>query len=126
MIILIMFRITISCNLKLPVCKNYMNFADTVGIYKYQRFGANILEISPFLLKLLRKYGVLMCQKIALKTPKTCLVRVVKKNDVISMTRKLKSETSSQKIDVSADIIPGSLTLLTGFVILDLKFNTDI
>ena len=37
------------------------------------------------------------------------------------MTRKLKSETSSQKIDVSADIIPGSLTLLTGFVILDLK-----
>ena len=36
------------------------------------------------------------------------------------MTRKLKSETSSQKIDVSADIIPGSLTLLTGFVILDL------
>ena len=31
-------------------------------------------------------------------------------NDVISMTRKLKSEMSSQKIDVSADIIPGSLT----------------
>ena len=44
-----MFRITISCNLKLPVCKNYMNFADTVGIYKYQRFGANILEIGPFI-----------------------------------------------------------------------------
>ena len=63
-----------------------------------------------------------MGQKIALKTPKTCLVRVVKKNDVIRMTRKLKSETSSQKIDVSADIIPGSLTLLTGFVILDLKW----
>ena len=55
-----------------------MNVADTVGIYKY-RFGANILEISPFLLKLLRKYGVLMGQKIALKTPKTCLVRDVTK-----------------------------------------------
>ena len=27
---------------------------------------------------------------------------------------------NGQKIDVSADIIPGSLTLLTGFVILDL------
>ena len=39
------------------------------------------------------------------------------------MTRKLKSETSSQKIDVSADIIPGSLTLLTVFVILDLKIT---
>ena len=74
-----MFRITISCNLKLPVCKNYMNFADTVGIYKYQRFGANIFKIGPFLLKLLRKYGFLMGQKIALKTPKTCLVRDVTK-----------------------------------------------
>ena len=51
-----------------------------------------------------------MGQKIALKTPKTCLVRDVTKNDVISMIRKLKSETPSQKIDVSADIIPGSLT----------------
>ena len=50
--ILIMFRITISCDLKLPVYKNYMNFADTVGIYKYQRFGANILEIGLFLVKL--------------------------------------------------------------------------
>ena len=59
-----MFRITISCNLKLPVCKNYMNFADTVGIYKYQRFGANILKIGPFLLKLLQKYGVLMGQRV--------------------------------------------------------------
>ena len=37
------------------------------------------------------------------------------------MTRKLKSETSSQKIDVSADIIFGSLTLQSDFVILDLK-----
>ena len=46
-----MFRITISGDLKLPVCKNYMNFADAVGIYKYQRFGANIFEICPFLLK---------------------------------------------------------------------------
>ena len=53
--ILIMFRITISCNLKLAVCTNYMVFADTVGIYKYQRFGANIFEIGSFLLKLLRK-----------------------------------------------------------------------
>ena len=58
-----------------------MNFADTIGIYKYQYFGANILEIGPFLLKLLRKYGVLMGQKIALKTPKACLV-----HDVTKMT----------------------------------------
>ena len=98
-----------------------MNFADTVGIYKYQRFGANILENGPFLLKLLRKYGVLIIQKIALKTPKHALF--VTSNEIISMTRKLKLETSSQKIDVSADIIPGSLTLLSGFVILDLNFH---
>ena len=38
------------------------------------------------------------------------------------MTHKLKSETSSQKIGVSADISFGSLTLLGGFVILDLKY----
>ena len=38
------------------------------------------------------------------------------------MTRKLKSETSSQKIDVSADIIFGSLNLQSDFVILDLKW----
>ena len=38
------------------------------------------------------------------------------------MTRKLKSETSSQKIDVSADIIFGSQTLQSDFVILDLKY----
>ena len=56
-----------------------MNFADTVGIYKYQRIGANILEIGSLIQKLLRKYGVLMGQKIALKTPKTCLVRDVTK-----------------------------------------------
>ena len=31
--ILIICRITISCNLKLSVCKNYMVFADTVDIY---------------------------------------------------------------------------------------------
>ena len=37
------------------------------------------------------------------------------------MTRKLKSETSSQKIDVSTDIMFGSLTLQSDFVILDLK-----
>ena len=48
-----------------------------------------------------------------------CSLRL--KNDVISMTRKLKSETSSQKIDVSADIIFGSLTLQSDFVILDLN-----
>ena len=48
---LIMFRITISCNLKLQVCKNYMKFADTVHIYRYQLFGGNILEVDPFLLK---------------------------------------------------------------------------
>ena len=56
-----------------------MHFADTVSIYKYQRFGENIFKIGPFLLKLLRKYGVLMGQKIAIKTPKTCLVRDVTK-----------------------------------------------
>ena len=44
-----------------------------------------------------------------------------RKNDVISITGKLKSETSSQKIDVSADIIFGSLTLQSDFVILDLN-----
>ena len=53
--ILNMFGVTISCDVKLPVCKNYMNFADTVGIYKYQHFGAKTLEISPYLLDLLRK-----------------------------------------------------------------------
>ena len=55
----------ISCDLKLPVCKNYMNFADMVGIYKYQHFGAKTLEISPYLLDLLRKYEVLMGPSIA-------------------------------------------------------------
>ena len=44
-----------------------------------------------------------------------------RKNDVISIIRKLKSEASPQKIDVSADIIFGSLTLPGGFVILDLN-----
>ena len=42
-------------------------------------------------------------------------------NDVISMTRKLKSETLFLKIDVSTDIIFESLTFLGGFVILDLN-----
>ena len=37
------------------------------------------------------------------------------------MTHKLRSEMSSQKIYLSADIRFGSLTLLGGFVILDLK-----
>ena len=32
---------TISYDLKLPVCKNYMNFAYTVGIHKYHHFGEN-------------------------------------------------------------------------------------
>ena len=51
-----------------------MYFADTVGIYDYQHFGANILEIGLFLLlKLLRKYEILMGQSIALKTPKHAL-----------------------------------------------------
>ena len=56
-----------------------MNFTDSVYIHKYQQIGANSLEIGPFLLKLLRKYGALMGKKIALKTPKTCLVRDVTK-----------------------------------------------
>ena len=38
------------------------------------------------------------------------------------MTHKLRSEMSSQKIDTSADIMFGSLALLEGFVILDLKY----
>ena len=50
-----------------------MNFADTVGIYKYQRFGANSFKIGPILQKLLRKYGVLMGQKTALKRQKHAL-----------------------------------------------------
>ena len=37
------------------------------------------------------------------------------------MTNKQRSEMFSQKIDTSADIIIRSLTLLEGFVILDLK-----
>ena len=37
------------------------------------------------------------------------------------MTDKLKSEMSSQKINTTADIMFWSLTLLEGFVILDLK-----
>ena len=37
------------------------------------------------------------------------------------MTHKLRSEMSSHKIDLSADIRFGSLTNLEGFVILDLK-----
>ena len=37
------------------------------------------------------------------------------------MNHKLSSEMSPQKIDTSADIIFGSVTLLEGFVILDLK-----
>ena len=45
-----------------------------------------------------------------------------RKIDLISIIRKLKFETSSQKIDVSADIILGFLTLL-GFFILDLKWG---
>ena len=50
-----------------------MYFADTVGISKYQYFGANILVIGPFLLKLLQKYEILIGQSIALKTPKHAL-----------------------------------------------------
>ena len=60
-----MFGVTISCDLKLPVCKNLMKLADTVGIYKYQQFGAKTLEISPYLLDLLQKYEVLMGPSIA-------------------------------------------------------------
>ena len=60
-----MFGVTISCDLKLPVSKNYMNFAYTVGIYKYEHFGAKTLEISPYLLDFLLKYEVLMGPSIA-------------------------------------------------------------
>ena len=37
------------------------------------------------------------------------------------MTHKLRSEMSSQKINTTADVIFGSVTVLEGFVILDLK-----
>ena len=98
-----------------------MDFADTVGVHEYHYFGVKIIKISPSFLKLSRKYEVLWGQPKTLKTPKTCLIRDVGKNDVISMTHKLRSEMSFQKIDTSADIIFGSLTFLEGFVILDLK-----
>ena len=39
------------------------------------------------------------------------------------MTHKLRSNMSSQKIDTSSDISFGSLTLLEGFVILDLNVS---
>ena len=39
------------------------------------------------------------------------------------MTRTLKLETSSQKIDVSTDVIFESLTLQSDFVIIDLKIK---
>ena len=42
------------------------------------------------------------------------------------MNHKLRSEMSSQKIDTSADIIFESLTLLEGFVILDLKYENCV
>ena len=42
------------------------------------------------------------------------------------MTHKLSSEMSSQKIDLSADIRFGSLTLLGGFVILDLNIRISL
>ena len=75
--ILNIFRITISCDLKLPMCKNCMNFADTVGVYKYHHFGVKIIEIGPSFLKLSGNYEVLWGQPKTLKTPKTCLVRDV-------------------------------------------------
>ena len=40
--ILNLLGITISYDSKLPVRKNYMNFADMVGIYKYQHFGEKL------------------------------------------------------------------------------------
>ena len=98
-----------------------MNFADTVAVHKNHHFGVKIIEIGSSFLRLSGKYEVLLGQPKTLKTPKTCLVRDVGKNDVISMTHKLRSEMSSQKIDTSADIRFESLTLLEGFVILDLN-----
>ena len=53
----------------------------------------------------LRKYEILIGKSITLKPPKTCLVRDV------------------AKIDVSVDIVFGFLTLVGGFVILDLKWR---
>ena len=61
-----------------------------------------------------------MGQSIGLKTLKHALF-VTSQNDVISIIRKQISETSSQKIETSVDINFGSLTLLKGFVILNLK-----
>ena len=77
--ILNIFRNTISCNLKLPMCKNCMNFADTDGVYKYHHFGVKIIEIGTPFLKLSGKYEVLWGQPKTLKTPKTCLIRDVGK-----------------------------------------------
>ena len=77
--ILNIFRITISCDLKLPMCKNYTNFADTIGVHENHHFGVKIIEIGPSFLKLSGKYEVLRGQPKTSKTPKTCLVRDVRK-----------------------------------------------
>ena len=68
--ILNIFLITISYDLKLPMCKNSTNFADTVGVNEYHHFGVKIIEIGPFFLKLSGKYEVLWGQPKTLKTPK--------------------------------------------------------
>ena len=102
-----------------------MIFADTVGVHKYHHFGVKIIELGPSFLKLSGKYEDLWGRPKTLKTLKTCLVRDVGKNVVISMTHNLISEMSSQKIGTSADIKYGSLTLLEGFVILDLKYPLE-
>ena len=61
------------------MCKNCMNFADTVGGHKNHHFGVKIIEIDPSFLKLSGKYEVLLGQPKTLKTLKTCLVRDVGK-----------------------------------------------
>ena len=67
------------CDLKLLMCKNCMNFADTVGVHNYHHFGVKIIEIGPSFLILSGKYEVLWGQPKTLKPPKTCLVRDVGK-----------------------------------------------
>ena len=61
------------------MCKNCMNFADTVGVHKYHHYGVKIIEIGPSFLKLSGKYEVLWGKQKTLKKLKTCLVRDVGK-----------------------------------------------
>ena len=73
------FRITISCDLKLPMCKNCMNIVDTVSVHKYHRFSVEIIEIGPSFLKLSGKYELLWGQPKTLKRQKHALLMTSEK-----------------------------------------------